>query len=172
MTILEARDLVSPSENAVNPFVRIKVGAESQVTTTQERMNTVTWNQSFTFNHVCMDPYEFENAELVLEVWDVTGLSLARGDKEAGLIGKIFGEKLVGHYSIGLSTLFRSPNHELHKQWLRLQAKNEPTVCTGFLQVSCFVIGQHQLPPSHKEGEDEESHTLSRQAVLEHLRQH
>jgi hypothetical protein len=74
-------------------------------------MNTVTWNQSFTFNNINLDPYEFENAELSLEVWDATGLSLARGDTEAGIIGKIFGEKLVGHYSIGLSTLFRSPNH-------------------------------------------------------------
>jgi hypothetical protein len=29
-------------------------------------MNTVTWNQSFTFNNMSMDPYEFENAELEL----------------------------------------------------------------------------------------------------------
>jgi len=38
-------------------------------------------------------------------------------------MGQILGEKLIGEYSIGLSTLFRSANHEIHKTWLRLQKR-------------------------------------------------
>jgi hypothetical protein len=44
VTILEARNLQTDSQNAVNPFVRVRIGSESQITTTQQRMNTVTWN--------------------------------------------------------------------------------------------------------------------------------
>jgi len=82
VTILEARNLMSDGQNAVNPFVRIRIGQESQVTTTQYRMNTVTWNQQFSFNSVMLDPNEFENGEILIEVWDAQGfdpLAFARG---------------------------------------------------------------------------------------------
>lgn len=73
-----------------------------------------------------MNKYELEMFEMILEVYSFAGFQ---------------GNTLIGEYSIGLSTLFRSPNHEIYKQWVRLQKKDNPTVCVGHLQLSCFLIG-------------------------------
>lgn len=43
-TILEARGLVLEDSNSISPFVRIRVNEDSQITTTQYKMTTVTWN--------------------------------------------------------------------------------------------------------------------------------
>ena len=41
----------------------------------------------------------------------------------------------------------------------------------GSLRVSCFIIGKNELPPVHKDGDDEENQTLSRQAMIEKQRE-
>ena len=57
--------------------------------------------------------------------------------------------ELIGTYSIGLSTMHRSANHEFYKVWLRLSNPEEPNVSTGFLKVSCFIVGPNERPPVH-----------------------
>jgi hypothetical protein len=47
-----------------------------------------------------MNKYELELFEMIIEVYSQSGFK---------------GNTLIGEYSIGLSTLFRSPNHELYK---------------------------------------------------------
>jgi hypothetical protein len=97
------------------------------ITHTQQKINNVTWDQQFSFADLKFTKDEFENGELVLEVWDSSGNWF--GDNKAGYLGGwIYGEKLIGEYSIGLSTLFRSPNHELYRKWLRLQKSDKPTI--------------------------------------------
>jgi hypothetical protein len=50
---------------------------------------------------------------------------------------------------VGLSTIYRHANHNLHKIWLRMvdPKSSNKTACRGFLLVSCFIVGQNERPP-------------------------
>ena len=63
VTIHEARGLVSDHGGPINPFVRITVNDRTQITSIQNKMNDVTWNQQFTFTEVKMNKYEIKNNE-------------------------------------------------------------------------------------------------------------
>jgi hypothetical protein len=45
----------------------------------------------------------------------------------------IFLNELIGQYSIGLSTMYRSLNHEFYKTWISVFHPDEPNLVTGFL---------------------------------------
>jgi hypothetical protein len=77
-----------------------------------------------------------ETFELIIEVYDYNAL---------------MSNVLIGQYSIGLSTLYRSLNHELHRVWLALQNPELQNVneVQGYLQVSCFIVGPNERPPAH-----------------------
>lgn len=79
-----------------------------------------------------------ETFELILEVFD-----------EQRWASNTF----VGSYAIGLSTMHRFPNSEIHNKWLRLSKPENPTQGVGFLQVSCFIVGPGQDPPVHDSDE-------------------
>lgn len=52
-----------------------------------------------------MTDIEFENFEILLEAYDYNDFST---------------NKLIGLYSIGMSTLYRSPKHEFFNHWVPL----------------------------------------------------
>ena len=97
------------------------------------------WNQSLTFNALKMNQYELETFELILELYDHNA---------------IFANELIGQYSIGLSTLHRSLNHEFYKVWIGMFHPDEPNQVAGYLQISCFIVGPNERPPVHA-SEDE-----------------
>lgn len=51
--------------------------------------------------------------------------------------------------------MFRHPNSDLYKKWLRLSKPETPTNVVGYLQVSCFIVGPGQEPPVHDGGDME-----------------
>ena len=61
---------------------------------------------------------------------------------------------MIGQYSIGLSTLYRNLNHEFYKTWVTVFHPDEPNLPTGFLQISCFIVGPCERPPVHGADED------------------
>ena len=66
----------------------------------------------------------------------------------------IFRNEMIGQYSIGLSTLYRHLNHEFYKTWVTVFHPDEPNIATGFLQLSCFIVGDTERPPVHGADED------------------
>lgn len=104
--VLEARDLKGESSGDVNPYVQITCGnLEPQKTKTIQQTANCIWNQSFTFPDLMMNRMELETFELNFEVQDQNSW---------------FTNSLVGSYSVGLSTMYRCPNSEIYKKWLRI----------------------------------------------------
>ena len=62
--------------------------------------------------------------------------------------------RLIGQFSIGLSTLHKQRNHEIFQAWLTLLnpdvSANEPQ---GYLQINAFIVGPNDNPPIHTIGE-------------------
>ena len=138
--VLEARDLKGES-STTNPYVKITVGnLEPQQTRTIEKTSYAIWNQSFTFPDLRLNKWELETLEISFEVCDQY---------------RWLSNSLIGSYSIGLSTMYRYPNSDLYKKWLRLSKPESPTKVVGYLQVSCFIVGPGQEPPVHEEGDME-----------------
>ncbi len=52
-------------------------------------------------------------------------------------------------YSIGLSTLFRNPQHEVFNTWLPITHPNEGLEPQGFLLISAYIISPEDRPPVH-----------------------
>jgi hypothetical protein len=80
---------------------------------------------------------ELKKFEILLEVLDMSDFKL---------------NKLVGSESINLNTLYQSMDHELYQQWLTLTNPNDNMAgdeATGFLMVSCYIIGANDRPPVH-----------------------
>jgi hypothetical protein len=65
-----------------------------------------------------MNQYELETFELIVEVYDYNA---------------IMSNELIGHCSIGLSTLYRNLNHEFHRVWLTLFNPDKPNEIQGYL---------------------------------------
>ena len=86
-----------------------------------------------------MNAFELEAFELIIELYDHN---------------PIFTNDLIGIYSIGLSTLHRSMNHEIYKNWVGVFHPDDPNKITGYLNISCFIVGPGERPPVH--GPDEE----------------
>ena len=63
---------------------------------------------------------------------------------------------MIGQYSIGLSTLSRSENHEFFRQWVGLFDKENPNYIVGYLKIDAFIVGPGDKPPSHQAGEGED----------------
>lgn len=135
------RDLKGKDKSgAVDPFVRITVGnLPPQVTTTRKAANTAVFNQSFTFTGLLMNTIEFESFECKIEVYDL----------------KQFGaNQLVGIYSVGISTLYRNPQHEIYNSWLPLVHPKFGLEPQGFLLASAYVISPFDRPPVHDVNEN------------------
>jgi hypothetical protein len=64
-------------------------------------------------------------------------------------------DRLIGSYSIGLSTLYRNFNHEFYKTWLTLFNTSSPKEPQGYLQISCFIVGPNERHLAY--GQDEEN---------------
>jgi len=86
-----------------------------------------------------MNAYELETFEIIVEVYDYNAVKT---------------NQLIGLHSIGLSTLHRNLNHEFYKVWLTLFNPEMPAENQGFLQVSCYIVGPNERPPSHAMDED------------------
>lgn len=86
-----------------------------------------------------MNDFELETFELIIELYDHNA---------------IFQNELIGVYSIGLSSLHRSLNHEFYRQWVGVFNPEDPNVVQGYLMISCFIVGPGERPPVH--GPDEE----------------
>jgi hypothetical protein len=86
-----------------------------------------------------MNEYELESFELNIELYDHNAL---------------LANELIGQYSIGLSTLYRNLNHEFYKVWVGMFHRDEPNVITGYIQLSCFIVGPNEKPPVHSQDED------------------
>jgi len=140
VTIFEARNIMGKdAAGTSDPFLKIKVADQVQQTQKKYEQNSAVWNQSLTFNALKMNQYELETFELILELYDHNA---------------IFQNELIGQYSIGLSTLHRSLNHEFFKVWIGMFHPDEPNRVVGYLQVSCFIVGPNERPPVHS-SEDE-----------------
>jgi hypothetical protein len=74
-------------------------------------MASATWNKTFSFTDQRMNRYELEQFELIFEVYDHHEWS---------------SHELIGLHKIGLSTLYRSPNHQLNNKWLPLTHQDHP----------------------------------------------
>jgi hypothetical protein len=101
--------------------------------------NTAVWNQQFTFPNLMMNQYELETFEIIIEAFDHN---------------PIYSNEKIGSYSIGLSTLYRSLNHEFYKQWLTLYNHPDYPDCQGYILVNCFIVGPGERPPAHIDDED------------------
>jgi hypothetical protein len=103
-------------------------------------VNSATWNQTLTFKDIWLNKYELETFELNLELYDHNAL---------------LSNEMIGHYSIGLSTLYRNLNHEFYRVWIGMFNKDDnPNNVQGYLQISCFIIGPNERPPVHSADED------------------
>lgn len=149
VTVIEARKLRAKDQSTAtsDPFVKITCGnSPPQVTQKRFSTNAVVWNQSFTFPGLMMNQYELETFELIFEVFDYN--AMLKND-------------LIGQFSVGLSTMYKSLNHEFYRQWLTLNNPDLPnnSDIQGYLQVSCFIVGPNDRPPGHSNDdkiEDEE----------------
>ncbi len=59
---------------------------------------------------------------------------------------------MIGSFSIGLATLYKSKNHEFFKTWLTLTDPNDQNndqEPKGYLLISCYIIGENDTPPMH-----------------------
>ena len=63
-----------------------------------------------------MNEYELETLELIIELYDHNPIRL---------------NEMIGHYSIGLSTLHRALNHEFHRTWIGVFHPDAPNVVQG-----------------------------------------
>jgi len=86
-----------------------------------------------------MNVYELETFELNLELYDHNAL---------------LPNELLGQYSIGLSTLYRNLSHEIYKVWVGVLFKEDTNKITGYILLSCFIIGPNEKPPVHSQDED------------------
>lgn len=57
---------------------------------------------------------------------------------------------MIGFCSIGLSTLYRSLNHEMDKQWLPIFREDAEDSNLGAIMVSCFIIGEGDKAPARQ----------------------
>lgn len=140
VTIIEARELTTedPTETC-DPFVKVTCGnLLSQATTCEESSTNPCWNQSFTFSDLHLTEYELETWELKIEVYDYNAFTRNR---------------MIGGYSIGLSTLHRNSNHEFYNIWLTLLHPDCGSEPRGYVQVNAFIVGPEDSPPAHAIGE-------------------
>jgi hypothetical protein len=61
--------------------------------------------------------------------------------------------QLIGSYSIGLSTLHKSSNHEFFNVWLTLLDVEKGSEPQGYLLINAFIVGPDDQPPVHAVGE-------------------
>ncbi|EGR29194.1 hypothetical protein IMG5_161100 [Ichthyophthirius multifiliis] len=146
LTIIEARNLISNSSDGSDPFVKITVAnLTSQVTDMKSNANTVVFNQSFTFKDLKLNKIEFENQEILIQVFDQNPFKQ---------------NELVGQQSIGISTLYKSNNHEFFKVWLPLINPQYGIQSRGALLISCYIIGVSDRPPVHDINEYNENNDV------------
>jgi hypothetical protein len=93
-----------------------------------------------------LNKYELETFELIFQLVDHN---------------EIQQNEVIGLYSVGLSSIYRHAKHEFHRIWLRLvnpntDNKNNPSALTGYLKVSCFIVGPNESPPNHRDDDDDE----------------
>ena len=90
-----------------------------------------------------MNEFELETLEMIIELYDHNAIQV---------------NELIGHYSIGLSTLHRALNHEFYRTWIGLFDPTSPNDIKGRLLISAFIIGPGERPPVHSmdEGSDDE----------------
>lgn len=86
-----------------------------------------------------MNDFELETYELIIELYDHNPIRQ---------------NELIGQYSIGLSTLHRSLNHEFYREWVGVFHPDDPNTVQGYMLISCFIVGTGERPPVH--GADEE----------------
>ncbi|EGR34566.1 hypothetical protein IMG5_007260 [Ichthyophthirius multifiliis] len=135
VTIIEARNLISSSADGSDPFIKITVAnLAPQVTDMKNNANTVVFNQSFTFTNLRLSDVEFEGTEILIQAFSQNPFRQ---------------NELIGQQSIGISTLYRSNNHELFKVWLPLINPQFGIQERGLLLVSCYIIGTNDRPPVH-----------------------
>ena len=72
-------------------------------------------------------------------------------------LSSFFSNTLIGTFSIGLATLYKSMNHEFYLKWLTLTDPNDQgsdSEVKGYLLVSCYIIGANDAPPVHSVNEE------------------
>lgn len=112
ITIIEGRNIFGKdSSGTSDPFVKVKVADQVQQSQKKYEQNSATWNQSLTFSEVLMNEYELETFEMIIELYDHN---------------PIMANELIGQYSIGLSSLHRSLNHEFYKVWVGVFHPDDP----------------------------------------------
>ena len=106
-SVIEARELtVRNASGTSNPFVKIHCAyADPQITGCVKAMNSAVWNKTFSFTDLKMNRHELEQFELIFEVYDH---------------GEWLSHELIGLHKIGLSSLYRAPNHQFKNKWLPL----------------------------------------------------
>jgi len=102
-----------------------------------------------------MNERELETFELILELYDHNA---------------VFRNVLIGQYSIGLSTLYRRLNHEIYKTWVGVFDPEEPGTVTGYIQLSCFIVGPNERPPVHAADENLEEYEELDEAEIENIK--
>ena len=85
--------------------------------------------------------YEMETFEMNIELYDHND---------------VFADEFIGTYSIGLSSLHRSTNHEYYKKWISLFNPKNGNVMQSqaYLLVTAFIVGPNEKPPVHAADED------------------
>lgn len=159
VTIYEARNVVGKdAAGTSDPFLKVRCADQVQQSQKKYESNSAVWNQSLTFNGLQMNQYELETFELILELYDHNPIRV---------------NELIGQYSIGLSSLYRSLNHEFYKVWVGVFHPNDPNTVQGYLQISCFIVGPNERPPVHSMdediGEDVESEEEDEEAMAQKI---
>ena len=88
-----------------------------------------------------MNEFELETFEMIIEMYSHNDF---------------LANQMIGSYSIGLSTLYRSENHEMFRQWIGIFHKDSPNYIVGYLKLDAFIVGPGDKPPSHATGEGDE----------------
>ena len=139
-TVIEGRNFAGKdAQGTSDPFVKIHcANSDTQISQRLYSTNNAVWNQSFTFEKVLLNKFEFETMELIFEVFDYNAL---------------LPNELIGQHSVGLSTMYRHLNHEFYRKWVPLFNVEENSEIQGQLMISCFIIGPGEKPPAHRKDE-------------------
>ena len=71
VTVIEARNIKGKDDSGTSdPYVKVSLGDQVQITKIKFKTNNIFLNQTFTFEKVMLNQYELETFELILEIYD------------------------------------------------------------------------------------------------------
>ena len=169
--VIEGRSLhPEDCEGTSDPVVYVEVGpfslggsrslfrAQTQHTRIVPAMNDPVFDTTLVFALPSMSHAALDDARITFRVFDADFLT----------------KTLIGEHSVELTSAYRSPGHELHREWLGLVDASTAGAGTfeGMLLVSVEVLGPGDVPVTHAppsavsgRGEESASETCASESI-------